>query len=647
MLSSVSKIVLTSVLLAAVLSAGYPAPPVPVQTAFAAENTQTDAIAFVPSGQNSSIQESRLRLLEEELPERPETPYILDVCTNRSVYQPGERAQISIHLQNPFNGSLAGTLKVRLVFCGEILREVSRNISSAKISFSICLPEEDFNGYGLETYFILPDGTLADYYMNAIDCSSDSSRFPRMAYIAGDMDVRTAAQSQAILKPLADQHINLLYFQDFMDRHEYPLAGTPDKPAAEYQTLAKNPVSAQTLQDMLSAAKGYGMSCFMYNLMYGAYTGYTASGISPEWGLYRDPNHQEQDFHALPAGWETDRLWLFNPADPSWQAHYIQAFQDFLQVYPFDGILVDTLGNRGTRYDYFGNPVALDQTYAVFLQNLQDGLAQAGFSVPLLVNPVGGYGLTQTSGLEGVPFLFMECWPSDHPDYNALKERLDGMLQQTGGERGVVLAAYMNYQHAKNGGAFFNEPGVRMTDAVILANGGFHMELGDNGMLSSEYYPGTHLRMTDSLREATESLNHFGVAYQNLLRGTDLRESSFPVQIAGRTIAETAQADTIWAFSKQNTAENLYILHLINLVGQEDIQWADTNADRPAPPLLENLPVRVYLPDVSAVWVASPDTQEGIPRPLLFRTGTDSKGEYVEFELPSLEYWDMLVFSQK
>ena len=46
----------------------------------------------------------------------------------------------------------------------------------------------------------------------------------------------------------------------------------------------------------------------------------------------------------------------------------------------------------------------------------------------------------------------------------------------------------MNYNKADNRGEF-NTPGVLLTDAVMFALGGSHLELGGDHMLCKEYFP--------------------------------------------------------------------------------------------------------------------------------------------------------------
>ena len=56
-----------------------------------------------------------------------------------------------------------------------------------------------------------------------------------------------------------------------------------------------------------------------------------------------------------------------------------------------------------------------------------------------------------------------------------------------------------------------------MTNAVIFAFGGAHLELGEH-MLGKEYFPNSNLAMKSDLQKALPAYYDFMVAYQNLLR---------------------------------------------------------------------------------------------------------------------------------
>src|SRR5690606_18054372 len=83
-------------------------------------------------------------------------------------------------------------------------------------------------------------------------------------------------------------------------------------------------------------------------------------------------------------------------------------------------------------------------------------------------------------------------------------------------QKNTVLAAYMNYNLANNKG-YFNTASVLMTNAVIFAFGGSHIELGEH-MLGKEYFPNNNLQMKQELKTARIKYYDFLTAYQSLLR---------------------------------------------------------------------------------------------------------------------------------
>ncbi len=356
--------------------------------------------------------------------------------------------------------------------------------------------------------------------MSAVDVSSDWNVFPRYAYIT-KLDNRTDGEINAALDRLKKHHINGLFYYDVFDSQETPLAGTVEAPAPEWKSLAGQTVTGESLRKTIDGGHQRNMNSFFYNLIFGAYDGYEEKGIQPEWGLYKDGRHMEQDVHDLSgSGWETEKLWMFNPADPQWQEHFVQVHRDLLSVYPFDGLQMDSLGNRNElRYDYYGNEIELDQTYTPFLQKLEEGL-----DTRILFNPVGGYGLQQMLNSGCFDMAYIEVWPGDCKDYDSLKQIQDQIYGATEGKKGSVIAAYMDYNVMK--GEPFNLPGILYTDAVLMASGSSHLELGDTGMLSNEYYPGNSLRISRELEKRLRNYYSFMTAYENCLRGPGLREKT-------------------------------------------------------------------------------------------------------------------------
>lgn len=190
----------------------------------------------------------------------------------------------------------------------------------------------------------------------------------------------------------------------------------------------------------------------------------------------------------------------------------------------------------------------------------------------------------------------------------------------------------------------FNEASVRLTGAAIAAAGASRIEMGEGDqMLGHPYFPNRAKQMRSSLKEATQNQYNFITAYENLLFDKDVfnvDSGSQFLEIAGQPIAGNGTPGSIWHFMKQSDDYN--IIHLINLKNSTDTDWR--NSDQ-APSTLANLAAKVYIghqESVSGVYLASPDILLGATQPLAYTTGTDSKGKYVSFTIPSLEYWDMI-----
>lgn len=190
----------------------------------------------------------------------------------------------------------------------------------------------------------------------------------------------------------------------------------------------------------------------------------------------------------------------------------------------------------------------------------------------------------------------------------------------------------------------FNEPSVRLTAAAIAAAGASRIEMGEGDqMLGHPYFPNRAKQMRDSLKEATKDQYNFITAYENLLFDKDVFNSDSGnqfVEIAGQPVSGQGEAGKIWQMVKRSDDYN--IVHLINLKNSTDTIWR--NSDN-TPATLEQLSTKVYIGNeesISNVYVATPDAYMGATQELSFTTGTDAKGKYVQFTLPSLQYWDMI-----
>ena len=257
------------------------------------------------------------------------------------------------------------------------------------------------------------------------------------------------------------------------------------------------------------------------------------------------------------------------------------------------------------------------------------------------MNSVSSYGAQNIVGTGKVDFCYNEVW-DDESDFKALHTIIRANDAYSDGKLRTVFAAYMNYGLSNSPGEF-NTPGILLTDAVMMAIGGSHLELGDH-MLGSEYFPNENLTMSAELRTAIIRYYDFMTAYQNLLRGTDTRsEFAAAVSCTDPSLKLTFNA---WPPKTGNivtyarNVDDKQVISLLNFRNVDDLSWRDFNGTRRAPSLALDVPVSITTTKkVSNVWVATPDYHAGAVQQLAFR----QQGDKLTFTVPQLKYWTMIV----
>uniref|UniRef100_UPI0035E45CB9 glycoside hydrolase family 66 protein n=1 Tax=Thermoflexus sp. TaxID=1969742 RepID=UPI0035E45CB9 len=180
-------------------------------------------------------------------------------------------------------------------------------------------------------------------------------------------------------------------------------------------------------------------------------------------------------------------------------------------------------------------------------------------------------------------------------------------------------------------------------DAVIFASGGYHIELGERDrMLADPYFP-KHQPLSEDLREVLRRYYDFAVRYENVLAlGTQdsTDEEARRVTIEGVNTDPERACGKVWIITRQGGG-----FETISLINLSDIPSPEWNRLSPMPPTpLNELRVRYHTArEVKRVWLASPDF--ATPRAMLleFESGQDTRGNYIAFTVPRLEYWDLIV----
>lgn len=515
-------------------------------------------------------------------------------------------------------------------------------------------PKTDYMGYMVDLYYMEWNGDVGTEHIIgaiAVDVSSDWKRFPRYGFVADFDDYNKSidknANIEAEMKYLNRLHINGVQFQDWHWKHHKPVKLREDRSLDPwYQDISNRWVGTEYVKKYIDVQHRYGMKSIFYNLCYGAWKDYRDDYVSEDWGLYKKDRNGNlyQDYHDLPSNWQSN-IYLMNPGNPNWQYYMMDRNTEVYDNYDFDGYQIDQVGGRDDVFEKNGNTIDLQYNYGLFLKAMKGHRKDKR----LVMNSVESFGTHHIcnakldDGTRTVDFCYNELWKKQ-ASFSDLFQIIQDNDRESEHNLQTVFAAYINYDKAGNYWKYddknVNTPGALLTDAVMFAIGGSHLEMGDH-MLTREYFPSKELAMTDELKQRLIHYYDFQTAYQNLLRGIDSK-AAFTPTISSSTHPINAwppQGYKITAFAKK--VDNMIAVHLLNFRNTNDLSWRDLEGTRPAPEIQKNVQITYTTSrHITNVWTATPDKNGGVPMKLPFT----QDGNNVSVTVPSLEYWTMLVF---
>lgn len=549
--------------------------------------------------------------------------------TDKARYSPGSTMLLTLTLNKKSSNNT--NVKICYRHLDKIIKnETISTEGKQQIQWKWQVPSQDYKGYLVEVSLYNEDKQIGHKTIG-IDVSSDWGKFPRYGFLSNFSKLSTSKVNQVINK-LNRYHINGLQFYDWHFKHHQPLKMNGDMPASTWNDIANRAIEIKTIQQYIELAHKKNMKAMAYNLLYGALKEAERDGVKTEWRLFKDQQMEKHDYHPLPKNWQSD-IFLVNPGNEEWQKYLFSQQANVFNHLKFDGWHIDQLGDRQNIFDEKGQSVNLAETFEPFIKSAKNYLNK-----DLIMNAVNQYGQWQIAQTP-IEFLYTEIW-SPYDTYGDLKNIIDENLQFSSGKYNTVLAAYMNYALSNQKGTF-NEPGILLTDAVIFASGGSHIELGEH-MLSKEYFPHENLVMTASLEKKLENYYDFLVAYENLLRDEVVSSNTKLTSKNRIHLSETPEKGKLWVFAKNK--ENLEIFHMINFIDASTMNWRDTDGKQKEPGLRKNLQLSFQTNrTVDKIWLASPDINDGLPLSLSF----NQENGKVMFEIPYLKYWDMAVVEYK
>lgn len=547
------------------------------------------------------------------------------IVSDKAMYAPGEKIRFEATVGTP-----DASTHVRYRNGSKVIEDTPLSATT----WEWTAPAEDGQGYLVEVYRQRNDTTQQIVGTIGVDVSSDWHLYPRYGFVATFDKSKTNSVIANEMAYLNRCHINGVQFQDWHYKHHWP--APVDKQGnvlGSFTDIANRMNETSVIREYIRVQHSYGMKAIFYNLAFGALDDAKSDGVKEEWYMFKDANHSSKDSHVLPSSWKSD-IFLTNPGNADWQAYIAQRNEEVYHNFDFDGYQIDQLGYRGDRYTYTGQKLNFNTAYASFI----NAMYKAHPAKDLIMNAVSSYCAQAILQTGHMALAYNETW-ADEAEYSNLYQIIKANRNYSSGKAQTVFAAYMDYNRDN---CTFNIPGVLLTDAVMFAIGGAHLELGDH-MLCREYFPYTGVRMSDALKEEIIHYYDFATAYENYLRPVEGdQEVTLTVTDEAKKISFNVwppKVGKVTTFARQQNGR--IVLHLLNFTSADCTSWRDIDGTMPTPRVVKNSQLSVAVTnEVRHVYLASPDYHGGALQELPFKQA-DGK---VSFTVPALKYWDMLIF---
>jgi dextranase len=539
---------------------------------------------------------------------------------DKATYQPGAPVEFLITLTSPLTRSLSMDVTASVKYLTEEVAALAQPVElppggQQTVRLTWSPPPDAPRGYGVDLSVCDTSGQTLAVGHTAFDVLTSWTQAPRYGFLTDFAPGRSNIDET--MAWLVRYHLNGLQFYDWMYRHDQFL--TDHEP---YLDPLDRRLSRATVENLIAAAHKRNIAAMPYTAIYAASIPFYEA--HPDWALYQ-ANGQP---YLLG---ENFLVYMDPRPDSPWVNHLLEQFDQVLQQMDFDGIHLDQYGDPKQGYDSQGQRFNLADPLAATINATKELVRSHRPQGVVVFNAVNNWPI-ETVVSSDQNFIYIEVWPP-HTLYRDLWE-LIANAQELGQGKPVVLAAYIDPARSRN---------ARLADAVIFASGGYHIELGEpGGMLADPYFPNYGL-MSDELAEVIRRYYDFAVRYENVLAlGTHDATSIYESQVTIEGVNTDAKRayNKVWPIVREG--DDVISLSLINLLDIVSPEWNGLLLADPTP--LDELRVRYRTKqNVQRVWFVSPDFASPQATFLDFEPGQDSQGSYVEFTIPRLEYWDLIV----
>ena len=433
-------------------------------------------------------------------------------------------------------------------------------------------------------------------------------------------------------------HLTDVQFYDWAYRHADLLGG-----GENYLDALRQPIALATVRALVAAAHRVGANALGYAAVYGV-----GNDEWPAWeyAALLDPSGKP---YAL-----GDFLRLVDPADGAWLAHFTAELRAAADGVGFDGFHLD-------QYGYPKRAIRADGVEVSLAESFMSVIAAARTALPsgrLVFNNVNDFP-TWRSAAAPQDAVYVEVWPPHttlgHLAAVVRRARAAAMepeaprpdsVAKRPASKPVVIAAYQHvYRDATTVEA---DRATAFTMATLFSHGATQLLCGEaDRILVDPYYVRNHV-VEASTADLLKRWYDFSVEQVELLYDPSLHDMTgalagaynddCDVSFPGVEIREEPAAGTVWR--RILGAGDRIVVHLINLVGQDDTAW-----DAPRKPVVDlpggTLRIRRTGRRLPTVRVADPDRQAALRTlPVV------ADGDHAYVRLPSPYIWQVLVVDQ-
>lgn len=488
-------------------------------------------------------------------------------------------------------------------------------------------------GYGVETEMEI-DGVhmAARTALDIRDPEAPDRACVRYGFVAS---YEPGKDIEAVVRLVRRLHLTDVQFYDWAYRHADLLGG-----GSSYRDALGQEISLSTVRSLVRSLGAIGSHALGYAAVYGV--------GNEEWDRWNTEALLQADSAAYALG---DFLQIVDPAGPRWLHHLCSELENAAREIGFPGFHLDQYGYPKVAMRADGVPVDMAESFATMIGAVHEAIPDSR----LIFNNVNDFPTWRTAALEQ-DAVYIEPWEPNTTlaDLAALVTR----ARSAGQGRPVILAAYQSCYRDGHDDQFREacDTATALTMATLFSHGATQLLAGEDGhILVDPYYVRNQVAAPHTLAMLTRWYD-FLVEHDALLMGPDIADItssvigaynddldvSYSSAASGSTegcspVTVTAHPSAGAVWRRVTRTDEGLVIHLINLVSQEDTAW-----DSPRQPVVAlaggALRLRSVRGRVHQVLVADPDRLARL-RSVPVRLD----GNHAVADLPPLHVWQTVL----